>query len=105
MKKYADFSGRSRRKEYWMFAAVNFGLMFIVQFIGGLISPTVASILGLLVSLPLIVPGIAVAVRRMHDVGKSGWWLLVMLVPILGFLYILYLAIKDGQPEANQWGG
>ena len=99
--KYADFSGRARRKEYWMFALVYFILALICAFIDETLG---ISILSTVFVLALIVPSIAVGVRRLHDVGKSGWWLLGGLIPIIGTIYILYLMIKDGQPEANQWG-
>ena len=100
--KYADFTGRARRKEYWMYALVYVILWIIVTGIEGLLgfSPFLTGILGL----ALLVPSLAVGVRRLHDVGKSGWWLLVGLVPILGALYLLYLAVSDSQPDSNRWG-
>ena len=99
--KYADFSGRARRKEYWMFTLVYFILSLIFGFLDEAFG---ISILYTIFVLALVVPSIAVGVRRLHDVGKSGWWLFVSLIPIIGIIYILYLMIKDGQPEANQWG-
>ena len=100
--KYADFNGRARRREYWMYVLVYVILYCIVALVEGFLglSPFLTAIL----SLALLVPSLAVGVRRLHDVGKSGWWLLVVLVPILGSLYFLYLAVKDSQPDTNRWG-
>ena len=105
--KYADFKGRARRKEFWMFLLVYFVLCLIAGFIEGFLGvyPELEySVFSCIVTLVLLIPSIAVAVRRLHDVGKSGWWLLAGLVPILGSLYLLYLAVQNSQPEANQWG-
>ena len=88
--KYVTFSGRATRSEYWWFAL----LSFIVAFI-----PVVN-----LLSILLILPGLAVAVRRLHDVGKSGWNFLWVIIPFLGGLYLLWLYIQESQPEANKWG-
>jgi len=84
-----------------MYFLVNCILFFIVGFIGGFLGfPFLVGIL----CLALLVPSLAVGVRRLHDVGKSGWWLLVNLVPLLGPLYFLYLMVKDSQPDTNEWG-
>ena len=73
---YANFNGRARRKEYWMFALFNFLISFVIGFIGGIMEFT---LLGTIYSLAVFIPSIAVAVRRMHDVGKSGWFILLPL--------------------------
>ena len=88
--KYATFSGRARRSEYWWFALLSFILSFI---------PVVNMIYGL----AALIPGIAVCVRRLHDTGRSGWWLLLALVPIVN-LILIYFYICDSQPGANQYG-
>lgn len=106
LKKYSDFRTRSSRREYWLFAAVNFiislgiSLIFSVIFSMELIATVISGIYSLLV----FVPSLAVTVRRLHDVGKSGWTLLLTLIPIVGWLYVLYLLIKVGDIEPNQWG-
>jgi len=101
-KKYAVFNGRSRRKEYWMFVLFNFliatGIGFVETHLG---SP---GVLGGLYGLAVIVPGIAVSVRRLHDTGRSGWWLLVGLVPLIGSIILLVFMIEDGKPGSNAWG-
>ncbi|WP_404812559.1 DUF805 domain-containing protein [Capnocytophaga canimorsus] len=94
LKQYADFKGRARRKEYWMFTLFNSIVFFALGFIGGLIETTV---LVSIYYLAIIVPSIAVGVRRMHDVGKSGWFILV---PI----YNLVLCLTEGERGPNQYG-
>ena len=103
--KYADFKGRAQRQEYWMYFLVYITISFVVNFVGGMIpGQLVGSILSLIVMLALLIPSLAVAVRRLHDLGKPWLWILIALVPIVGAIYLLYLMTKDGQPEANQWG-
>ncbi len=93
---YADFKGRARRKEYWMFALVNVIITIVLAIIGALIKfPLIQTIYGLLV----LVPGIAVGVRRLHDVGKSGWMLLLALIPLFGTLYLIYLFCQGWREE------
>lgn len=94
LKKFAEFSGRSRRKEYWMFFLFNI-ILFIIS--SGLDAMLGMGIFGMIVSLALLVPGLAVAIRRMHDVGKSGWFILI---PI----YNLILALTEGEKGPNQYG-
>lgn len=95
--KYADFNGRARRSEYWWFFLFNFILNLITGFIDESVSPGGVGAIGLIVSLGLLIPGIAVGVRRMHDVGKSGWFILI---PI----YNLILACTNGETGTNQYG-
>lgn len=100
LKQYADFSGRARRKEYWMFCLFNFIFAFALGFIEGYanIFPSIeASILGNIYQIAIFIPSFAVGVRRMHDVGKSGWYLLI---PI----YNLILACTEGVQGENQYG-
>ena len=108
LKKYVDFSGRARRKEYWMF--VLFHVIFVVAavVIDSLMGLTFdASGLGavyLLYALATFLPGLAVSVRRLHDIGKSGWMILVSLIPIIGGIWLLVLAVTEGEPNVNQYG-
>ncbi len=98
-----DFSGRARRKEYWMFTLFN--IIFMIA--AGIIDMIVFGDYGFVYavySLLLLVPSIAVCFRRIHDIGKSAWWLLIGLVPVLGSLLLLYWFIKDGDYGENQWG-
>jgi uncharacterized membrane protein YhaH (DUF805 family) len=90
--KYIDFTGRARRSEYWWFAL--FG--FIVQVVVGAIDRGMGSqILGALISLALLAPSLAVAVRRLHDTSRSGWWLLLVLLPIIGWIVLLVFYLQD----------
>lgn len=106
LKQYADFSGRARRKEYWMFVLFNLIFTIVLRFIDGAVGLQVAGagILGLLYSLAILVPAIAVGVRRLHDIGKSGWLLLVALIPILGVLLLLFWMVKEGDKGSNAYG-
>ena len=100
LKQYADFSGRARRKEYWIFALFNFIIVLVLGFIEsatGIKTPGNPSILAPIYQLAILIPSIAVGVRRMHDVGKSGWFILI---PI----YNLILALTEGQKGENKYG-
>lgn len=104
-----DFSGRSRRKEYWYFNLFNcivfvFLILFAVPFSENE-KPSMLP-LGLLFaySLVIMVPGLAVTIRRLHDIGKSGWWYFIAFVPIVGGLVLFVFTLLDSEPYANQWG-
>lgn len=94
-KKYAVFSGRARRKEYWMFFLINLIIAFAIGIIEGLAGASDA--LSNIYSFATLLPSIAVGVRRLHDTDRSGWWLLLPIVNIV------FLAL-DGQPEKNRFG-
>lgn len=100
---YFDFNGRARRKEYWMFTLVNVVISIALSVILGLISENLA-LLANLYSLAVLLPALGVTARRLHDIGKSGWWMLIALVPILGGLYLLFLLVQDSVPETNAYG-
>ena len=107
-KKYASFSGRARRKEYWMFVLFNFIVAFVVGFIGGFLAGATNvgafAFLGTIYNLAVILPSLAVLCRRLHDIGKSGWWWLIGLVPFVGWIVILVFCCSDSQPGENQYG-
>ena len=98
---YADFKGRVRRKEYWMFVLFNVIVSMVLTILGGLIK---CSWIGSLYSLAVLVPILAVSVRRLHDTGRSGWWILISLIPVVGAIWLIVLLCLDSQPEANEWG-
>src|SRR5690625_7928192 len=87
LKKYAVFSGRARRKEYWFFFLFNLIITFVLGFIDGFAGTFSVDagigLLGGIYALAVLLPGIAVSVRRLHDTERSGWWLLISLVPII----------------------
>jgi len=102
LKKYAVFGGRARRKEYWMFFLFNIIIAFVLGFVEGLAGGP--GIVGMLYSLAVLIPGIAVSVRRLHDTGRSGWWLLIGLVPLIGAIVLLVFMVQDSNPGENQYG-
>lgn len=102
LKQYTDFSGRARRREYWMFVLANFIVALVLTLIDILIGW--GEILSGLYTLAVFIPSLAVCVRRLHDIGKSGWWLLLCLIPLIGGIWVLVLFCQDSQCEANQWG-
>lgn len=108
LKKYAVFNGRSRRKEYWFFVLFNLIIAFILGFIdgftGNVSSTTGLGILGGIYTLAVFLPGLAVSVRRLHDTNRSGWWLLLALVPIIGGIVLLVFMVQEGTPGENQYG-
>ena len=107
-KKYACFSGRARRQEYWLFFLFNLIASIIINVIGGVLAGATGveafAYLGAIYSLALLIPGFAVFVRRMHDIGKSGWWWLIGLIPFVGWIVLLVFCCLDSQPGDNQYG-
>lgn len=100
-KRYADFSGRSRRSEYWYFVLFNFLMSILtlcVDFISGI------PIFTLLYLLASFIPAFALIARRLHDIGKSAWWYFIVLVPVAGIIVLFVFLITDSQPGRNQWG-
>lgn len=101
LKKYAVFSGRARRQEYWMFFLVNFIVSVVLAIIGWTID---MAFLQSLYTLAVLLPGLGVTVRRLHDTGRSGWWILIGLVPLVGTIVLLVFMASDSQPGNNQYG-
>jgi len=108
LKKYAVFGGRARRKEYWYFVLFNIlisVLLGIIDIVTGSFSPEAGlGLLSGLYALAILIPGIAVSVRRLHDSGKSGWWLLIGIVPLVGAIVLLVFMVQDSLPGENQYG-
>lgn len=108
LKQYADFSGRARRKEYWMFVLFNMIFAIVAMILDNVLGIAMEGIgygplYGLYV-LAMLIPGLAVAVRRLHDVGKSGWMILISLIPLIGAIWLLVLMVTDSNPGENQYG-
>ena len=107
-KQYADFSGRARRKEYWIFSLINYIIIFflyILQIV--MIESTlwlIFPIIFFLYAVAVFLPGLAVNIRRLHDIGKSGWWYLIYHIPIIGAIWLTVLMCLDSEPGENQWG-
>jgi len=102
-----NFAGRSRRKAYWMFALFNLVASIIAGILDGLFGlgrDGGYGLFGGLYGLAALLPGLSLAVRRLHDTGRSGWWLLLVLVPFLGWLVILVFLVTDSQAGLNKYG-
>lgn len=100
-KKYAVFNGRATREEYWIFTLVNSIIVFAIT---ALLKDTHLSFIGTLYVLFTLVPTIALGARRLHDVGKSGWMLLLILIPFIGQAIIMAYAVIDSQTGTNDYG-
>ena len=108
LKQYADFSGRARRKEYWMFVLFNLIFAIVAMILDNILGLTVGvlpyGVFYFLYTLAVLIPGLAVAVRRLHDVGRSGWMILIALIPLIGAIWLLVLMVADSNPGKNQYG-
>lgn len=108
LRKYADFSGRSRRREYWMFVLfyilIDVALSIVDRMLGFYNSAGGYGVLSGLFALALLIPAIAVGVRRLHDTGRSGWWILIGLIPVIGWIVLIVFYVQDSQPGSNAWG-
>ena len=102
VKNYAGFSGRAQRKEYWMFILFYMVFSILAGVVDGVIG-TSGALQGAL-GLGLFVPSLAVMIRRLHDVGKSGWFFFVALIPMVGGLWLIITLAKDGDPGSNAYG-
>ncbi len=106
MSQYADFDGRARRKEYWMFVLYNLVFSFVAAIVDVILGFSMGSfgLLASLYALVILIPSIAVCVRRLHDIGKSGWMMIAVLIPIIGAIWLLILFIQEGTPGQNEYG-
>lgn len=108
LKNYAVFRGRAHRQEYWYFFLFNIiisiALAFIDSALGNPGAGEGAGILGTIYSLAILVPSIAVGVRRLHDTGRTGWWMLLGLIPIIGAIVLIYFFVLDSTPGSNEYG-
>ncbi|OGU23055.1 MAG: hypothetical protein A2580_08185 [Hydrogenophilales bacterium RIFOXYD1_FULL_62_11] len=108
LKQYAVFKGRARRKEYWFFILFNLIaslLLTLVDFMTGSLDAELGmGLLSGLYSLAILIPSLAVTVRRLHDTGRTGWWLLVGLIPLIGAIVLLVFMLLDSQPNDNEYG-
>jgi uncharacterized membrane protein YhaH (DUF805 family) len=97
--KYADFTGRARRPELWWFVLFNLVVSGVLNLLDG-----DSNILSGIYSLAVLLPSLAVGARRLHDIGRSGWWLLISLVPIVGVIVLIWWYIQPGEPGTNRFG-
>jgi uncharacterized membrane protein YhaH (DUF805 family) len=108
LKKYAVFAGRSQRSEYWFFVLFYFLIAIVLS-----IADSAAGLMSLeagiglfsgLFMLAMFIPSLAVGVRRLHDIGRTGWWILIGLIPLIGWIVLLVFAVQDSQPGTNEYG-
>lgn len=116
LKKYATFSGRARRTEFWVFVLINAIISIILSIIDGLIGMDAKRSVGTMTynfsggllsgiyGLAVLLPSIAVQVRRLHDTNRSGWWILIDLVPLVGWIILLVFNVLPGTPGPNRYG-
>jgi uncharacterized membrane protein YhaH (DUF805 family) len=115
LKQYADFSGRARRTEFWMFVLINFLVSIVLGIIDSLIGTATVvggsgmvsfspGLLGGIYSLAVLVPSLAVGCRRLHDTDRSGWWQLIAVIPLIGAIVLIVFWAQDGQRMPNKYG-
>jgi uncharacterized membrane protein YhaH (DUF805 family) len=108
LRKYAVFGGRSRRKEYWFFVLFVVVISTVLTSVDGLIGAydrsTGVGLLSAIFSLAILIPSISVSVRRLHDIDRTGWWVLIGLVPLIGWIVLLVFHVQDSTPGTNRYG-
>lgn len=102
--RYTDFKGRSARSEFWWVVLAIFIANIIIGLMTALVGDTLGGILSLLFTLAIIIPYIALGIRRFHDLDKSGWWFLTLLIPLVNLVIILIFFTQKGTAGSNQYG-
>ena len=101
LKQYVDFSGRAQRMEFWMFALIHFIILVVLAVVDGMLT---GGLIYALYALAVLLPYIAVGVRRLHDTNRSGWWLLIGFIPLIGLIILIVFWVQDSQPGDNAFG-
>jgi uncharacterized membrane protein YhaH (DUF805 family) len=107
LENYANFTGRARRAEFWWYFLANVLISIVFNIIDAVLGLGMGGgigVLGVIYSLAVLVPGLAVGVRRLHDTDKSGWWLLLALIPIVGIIVLIVFWATEGPPGVNRYG-
>jgi uncharacterized membrane protein YhaH (DUF805 family) len=102
LERYAQFEGRAGRAEYWWFVLADFLLMIVLAILASIAD--IFYVLYFVAAVALIVPSLAAAIRRLHDTSKSGWWILISLVPFVGWIILIVLLAAQPTPGANEYG-
>jgi uncharacterized membrane protein YhaH (DUF805 family) len=102
LERYAQFDGRATRAEFWWYTLANIIISVVLNVLGR--ATVLFAIIGALYALAVLIPGIAVGMRRLHDTGRSGWWLLIGLVPCVGFIVLIVFFATEGDRGPNQYG-
>ena len=101
---YLDFNSRARRTEFWMFTLINILISSGLSLLDLAAGTTFFTLISSIYSLLVFIPSIAVSVRRLHDIGKSGWYYLLVLLPIIGWIWLIILFATEGENKPNKWG-
>jgi len=101
LKKYAEFGGRARRTELWMFVLFNLIIGVVLALVDAMLG---SRVLNGVYSLAVLIPSLAVGSRRLHDTGRSAWWLLIALIPIVGLIVLIVFYVQEGTKGANAYG-
>lgn len=101
---YANFQGRSRRSGYWYWALFNALVTFMFNVLAGGKTDNFFGVLGTIAGLALLLPSLAYGVRRLHDINKSGWFILFALIPLVGWIFLLVWYVTDSEPGTNRFG-
>jgi uncharacterized membrane protein YhaH (DUF805 family) len=107
LENYANFDGRARRAEFWWYFLANLIISIVLNIIDAVLDLRLGGgfgVLGVIYSLAVLIPGLAVGVRRLHDTSKSGWWLLIALIPVVGIIVLIVFWATDSVPGANDFG-
>ena len=108
LKKYAVFTGRAQRAEYWYFVLIYTIIYFVLGFVDRMFGATRLQegpgLLAGIFVLATLIPSLAVGARRLHDTNRSGWWLLISLVPLIGWIVLLVFTVQDSTPGDNRFG-
>jgi uncharacterized membrane protein YhaH (DUF805 family) len=106
LRQYSDFRGRARRTEYWIFTLVSVLISVALAFVDAVLGLEAGGLglLGVLYGLAVLLPSLAVGARRLHDTGRSGWWQLIQIVPVIGIIVLIVFLATDGHPGANTYG-
>jgi uncharacterized membrane protein YhaH (DUF805 family) len=102
LQRYAQFTGRAGRAEFWWFFLANLIISAVLSLLGR--ATVIFAIISLIYSLAVLIPSIAVGVRRLHDTDKSGWWILIGLIPLVGFIVLLVFFVMEGTRGPNKYG-
>jgi len=108
LRKYGVFGGRARRKEYWYFVLFNIIISIVLRVIdratGSFSAEAGMGLLGAIYALAILIPSVAVTVRRLHDTDHSGWWLFIPLIPIIGAIVLFVFTVQDSNAGENKYG-
>ena len=103
LQKYADFSGRAQRSEYWYFFLFYLLIYIALAFVAAALGTAGVALIALFL-LAMIIPSLSVGVRRLHDIDRSGWWLLISFIPLIGAIVLIIFAVQDSDPGENRFG-